>query len=134
MVYFDCKDLGYFERIGCFGPYLECLIYLRKGLYNGRSPSRLLCFSEPGLIVAFFVHLLLTCKGINNSLKKMHMTMKLKTYCFYNYNVCILIFIKGLYRDISIHKFKLSRCLLWCLSVCLYPINVKTAEPIRPKF
>ena len=23
---------------------------------------------------------------------------------------------------------------LACLSVCLYPINVKTAEPIRPKF
>ena len=22
----------------------------------------------------------------------------------------------------------------WCLSVCLYPINVKTAEPIGPKF
>ena len=76
------KDLGYFERIGCFGPYLECLIYLRKGLYNGRSPSRLLCFSEPGLIVAFFVHLLLTCKGINNSLKKMHMTTKLKHIVF----------------------------------------------------
>ena len=25
-------------------------------------------------------------------------------------------------------------CLSVCLSVCLYPINVKTAEPIRPKF
>jgi len=25
-------------------------------------------------------------------------------------------------------------CLSWCLSVCLYPINVKTAEPIGPKF
>ena len=24
-------------------------------------------------------------------------------------------------------------CLLVCLSVCLYPINVKTAEPIGPK-
>ena len=23
---------------------------------------------------------------------------------------------------------------LACLFVCLYPINVKTAEPIRPKF
>ncbi len=30
----------------------------------------------------------------------------------------------------SIYKFGLS----WCLSVCLYPINVKTAEPIGPKF
>ena len=25
-------------------------------------------------------------------------------------------------------------CLFVCLSVCLYPINVKTAEPIGPKF
>ena len=25
-------------------------------------------------------------------------------------------------------------CLFWCLFVCLYPINVKTAEPIGPKF
>ena len=25
-------------------------------------------------------------------------------------------------------------CLGVCLSVCLYPINVKTAEPIGPKF
>ena len=25
-------------------------------------------------------------------------------------------------------------CLSVCLFVCLYPINVKTAEPIRPKF
>ena len=25
-------------------------------------------------------------------------------------------------------------CLSVCLGVCLYPINVKTAEPIRPKF
>ena len=33
-------------------------------------------------------------------------------------------------RAISIYKFGLSVC----LSVCLYPINVKTAEPIGPKF
>ena len=34
-------------------------------------------------------------------------------------------------------KKKLTRNLyinLACLSVCLYPINVKTAEPIGPKF
>ena len=30
----------------------------------------------------------------------------------------------------SIHKFSLSGCLF----VCFYPINVKTAEPIKPKF
>ena len=30
----------------------------------------------------------------------------------------------------SIYKFGLSVCLF----VCLYPINVKTAEPIWPKF
>ena len=29
-----------------------------------------------------------------------------------------------------IYKFSLSVCLF----VCLYPINVKTTEPIRPKF
>ena len=28
----------------------------------------------------------------------------------------------------------LSVCLSWCLSVCLYPINVKTAEPIGSKY
>ena len=33
-------------------------------------------------------------------------------------------------RLTSIYKFGLSVC----LSVCLYPINVKTAEPIGPKF
>ena len=31
---------------------------------------------------------------------------------------------------LSINKFGLS----WCSSVCLYSINVKTAEPIGPKF
>ena len=35
---------------------------------------------------------------------------------------------------LSIYKFGLSVCLFVCLSVCLYPINVKTAEPIGPKF
>ena len=34
----------------------------------------------------------------------------------------------------SIYKFGLSVMLLVCLSVCLYPINVKTAEPIGPIF
>ena len=34
----------------------------------------------------------------------------------------------------SIYKFGLSVCLSVCLFVCLYPINVKTAEPIGPKF
>ena len=34
----------------------------------------------------------------------------------------------------SIYKFGLSVCLGVCLFVCLYPINVKTAEPIGPKF
>ena len=32
--------------------------------------------------------------------------------------------------SLSIYKFGLSVCLY----VCLYPINVKTAEPIGPKF
>ena len=35
---------------------------------------------------------------------------------------------------LSIYKFGLSICLFVCLSVCSYPINVKTAEPIWPKF
>ena len=37
--------------------------------------------------------------------------------------------------DISIYKFGLGVCVLVfvCMSVCLYPINVKTAEPIGPK-
>ena len=34
----------------------------------------------------------------------------------------------------SIYKFGLSVCLSVCLFVCLYQINVKTAEPIGPKF
>ena len=34
----------------------------------------------------------------------------------------------------SIYRFGLSVCLFVCLSVCLYPINIKTAEPIGPKF
>ena len=34
----------------------------------------------------------------------------------------------------SIYKFGLSVCLFVWLFVCLYPINVKTAEPIGPKF
>ena len=34
----------------------------------------------------------------------------------------------------SIYKFGLSVCLSVCPSVCLYPINVETAEPIGPKF
>ena len=33
-------------------------------------------------------------------------------------------------QEKSIYKFGLSVC----LSVCLYPINVKTAEQIGPKF
>ena len=35
---------------------------------------------------------------------------------------------------LSVYKFGLSVSLSVCLFVCLYPINVKTAEPISPKF
>ena len=35
---------------------------------------------------------------------------------------------------LSIYKFGLSVWVSVCLFVCLYPINVKTAEPIGPKF
>ena len=34
----------------------------------------------------------------------------------------------------SIYKFGLSVCLSVWVFVCLYPINVKSAEPIGPKF
>ena len=37
-------------------------------------------------------------------------------------------------KNITVQHF-LHLCInLACLSVCLYPINVKTAEPIGPKF
>ena len=32
------------------------------------------------------------------------------------------------------HLYINLACLSGCLFVCLYPINVKTAEPIRPNF
>ena len=35
---------------------------------------------------------------------------------------------------LSINLTCLSVCLFVCLFVCLYPLNVKTAEPIGPKF
>jgi len=44
------------------------------------------------------------------------------------------IIVKTMIHIIFIYKFGLSVCLFVCLSVCLYPINVKTAEPIGPKF
>ena len=34
----------------------------------------------------------------------------------------------------KIYEFILPGWVLVCLTVCLYPINVKTAEPIRPEF
>ena len=47
------------------------------------------------------------------------------------YVISINYVISGLVlRSSSIYKFSLSVCLF----VCLYPINVKTAEPIGPKF
>ena len=33
-----------------------------------------------------------------------------------------------------VYIYALLVCLFVCLFVCLYPINVKTAEPIGPKF
>ena len=38
------------------------------------------------------------------------------------------MYMKSLYLYINL------ACLGVCLFVCLYPINVKTAEPIGPKF
>ena len=63
-------------------------------------------------------------------------------------NLCICIMNPCVYVSVSriliatfvksIYKFGLSVCLsvclFVCLFVCLYPINVKTAEPIGPKF
>ena len=43
--------------------------------------------------------------------------------------------VPGLHEKISwINLALMSVCLFVCLFVCLYPINVKTAEPIGPKF
>ena len=48
------------------------------------------------------------------------------------------MYIIGTQSESSIYKFGLSVCFFVCffvcLFVCLYPINVKTAEPIGPKF
>ena len=69
--------------------------------------------------------------AINNSQhysSKFHLiSMRMKIFSFFNLKInrCIAA---------SIYKFGLSVCLFVCLFVCLYPINVKTAEPIRPKF
>ena len=46
--------------------------------------------------------------------------------------ILIATFVKSIYKfGLSVC---LSVCLFVCLFVCLYPINVKTAEPIGPKF
>ena len=50
------------------------------------------------------------------------------------YTQCNLFVNKVMGSFISIYKFGLSVCLFVCLFGCLYPINVKTAEPIWPKF
>ena len=39
-----------------------------------------------------------------------------------------------IFHNIHINLACVSVCLFVCLFVCLYPINVKTAEPIGPKF
>jgi len=39
-----------------------------------------------------------------------------------------------LYVGGNMHLYINLACLFGCLFVCLYPINVKTAEPIGPKF
>jgi len=49
----------------------------------------------------------------------------------------VLTFIGNKQKDRQakfIYRFSLSVCLFGCLSVSLCPLNVKTAEPIRPKF
>ena len=51
-------------------------------------------------------------------------------YFFYKSNWEGSTLISNLYINLA----WVSVCLFWCLSVCLYPINVKTAEPIGPKF
>ena len=51
-----------------------------------------------------------------------------------NVNFCFADQPNSYFLILSIYKFGLSVCLSVCLFVCLYPINVKTAEPIGPKF
>ena len=36
-------------------------------------------------------------------------------------------------QDVGLYKVIHTLLGVFCLSTCLYPINVKTAEPIRPK-
>ena len=54
-----------------------------------------------------------------------------KTWTLDKEKKCFPINIKALLPDLTIINLYIN--LAW-LSVCLYPINVKTAEPIRPKF
>ena len=50
------------------------------------------------------------------------------------YGTSLIASVIYIYVYLYINLACLSGSVLWCLSVCLYPINVKTAEPIRPKF
>ena len=60
-------------------------------------------------------------------IRKRKTTVRLKLWFWTSNNVTVL-------KSKSIYKFGLSVCLSVCLFVCLYPINVKTAKPISPKF
>ena len=63
------------------------------------------------------------------SFMKTHQGLAMKPSYLGNRSILILLL-----KLKSIYKFGLSVCLSVCLFVCLYPINVKTAEPIGPKF
>jgi len=53
---------------------------------------------------------------------------------FWKLFISILPMLERRKQSLPIYKFGLSVWVSWCLFVCLYPINVKTAEPIGPKF
>ena len=70
-----------------------------------------------------------TLKVTNVSKKYMLSNLKGRRHLKRNHFSCVLT-----KDNLYINLACLSVCLLWCLSVCLYSINVKTAEPIGPKF
>ena len=48
--------------------------------------------------------------------------------------ICLKFHLDRIFFAANFNQYINLACLSWCLSVCLYPINVKTAEPIGPKF
>ena len=87
----------------------------------------------------FPANIFLLCKLINLPWSLVSCHKKIGPDWFRHFDICwtqtdILTYKPNLYINFAWVSVCLFGCLLWCLSVCLYPINVKTAEPIGPKF